>query len=146
MAGSNIVYRSFRLNLDNEQHRRVNKVLAELNMGIHKSVNQFLADAVDFYADSFGDKSLLKKAGGREEKESGYISRNDLEGIREELRNEVKDEMIMLLGAALGGGAGRMTGTGIKGKAAGASGREPENSHAEEAADPTMMELVDDWG
>ena len=42
MAKSNIVFRSYRLNLDNEQQRRVNRVLAELNTDIHKSVNQFI--------------------------------------------------------------------------------------------------------
>ena len=49
MAKSNIIYRSYRLNLDNEQHRRVNKVLAELNTDIHKSVNQFITDAILLY-------------------------------------------------------------------------------------------------
>ena len=48
MGKSNIVFRSYRLNLDNEQQRRVNKVLAELNTDIHKSVNQFITDAIDF--------------------------------------------------------------------------------------------------
>ena len=45
MAKSNICYHNVRLNLDNEQQRRVNKVLAELNTDIHKSVNQFITDA-----------------------------------------------------------------------------------------------------
>ena len=146
MAGSNIVYRSYRLNLDNEQHRRVNKVLAELNTGIHKSVNQFITDAVDFYANSFEDESLLKKTGGRKEKEAEYISKNDLDGIREELRSEIKDEIIMLLCAALRGGAVRALEVGVGRQAEKTGGREPENHHTEEAADPTMMELVDDWG
>lgn len=61
MAKSNIVNRSYRLNLDDEQQRRVNKVLAGLNKDIHKSVNQFITDAIDFYANSFGDESLLRE-------------------------------------------------------------------------------------
>lgn len=144
MAGSNIIYRSYRLNLDNEQHRRVNKVLAELNMSIHKSVNQFITDAVDFYARSFEDEALLKKT--RERKEKEYISKNDLEGIREELRNDVKNEIIMLLGAALGGGAVRLGTDGMGRQAVEADAKEPGSHHTEETADPTMMELVDDWG
>ncbi len=63
MAKSNIVFRSYRLNLDNEQQRRVNRVLAELNTDIHKSVNQFITDAIDFYTNSFGDENLLKGTG-----------------------------------------------------------------------------------
>ena len=90
MAKSNIVYRSYRLNLDNEQQRRVNKVLAELNTEIHKSVNQFITDAIDFYANSFENEDLLKETAERKKKEEQYISKSDLDGIREELKNEVK--------------------------------------------------------
>ena len=42
MGKGNIVYHNLRMNLDNEQHRRVHSVLAELNTDVHKSVNQFL--------------------------------------------------------------------------------------------------------
>ena len=49
MGKGNIVYHSLRMNLDNEQHRRVHAVLADLNTDIHKSVNQFLVDAADAY-------------------------------------------------------------------------------------------------
>lgn len=63
MAKPNIVYRSYRLNLDNEQHRRVNGVLAGLNTDIHKSVNHFVTEAVDFYVENFGKENLLKDAG-----------------------------------------------------------------------------------
>lgn len=146
MAKSNIIYRSYRLNLDNEQHRRVNKVLAELNTDIHKSVNQFITDAIDFYTNSFGDESLLKETGEQKKKEEEYISKRDLDGIREELKNDVKTEIIMLLGAALGGGAARV--------AEGSMGRmvmenvanETAVNNTEEPADSTMMELVDNWG
>ena len=146
MAKSNIVNRSYRLNLDDEQQRRVNKVLAGLNKDIHKSVNQFITDAIDFYANSFGDESLLREAGERKKKEEEYILRSDLEGIREELKNEVKNEIIILLGAALGGGAAR--------RAEGSMGRtvmetvekETIAGNTGEDTDPTMMELVDNWG
>ena len=40
MARSNVANHSLRLNLDNEQHRRVEKVLAGLNLDVHKSINQ----------------------------------------------------------------------------------------------------------
>ena len=48
MGKSNICYHNVRLNLDNEQHCRVHRILAELNTEIHKSVNQFIVDAVEF--------------------------------------------------------------------------------------------------
>lgn len=146
MAKSNICYHNVRLNLDNEQHCRVHKILAELNTEIHKSVNQFIVDAVDFYIRSLNDESLVKET-GEPKKNAGYITRKDLDGIRSDLKNEVKNEIIMLLGAALGGGAARV--------AEGSMGRmvmetvakeTATNNNTEEPADPTMMELVDNWG
>lgn len=145
MAKSNICYHNVRLNLDNEQHCRIHKVLAELNTEIHKSVNQFIVDAVDYYICSLNDESLVKGA-GEPKKDAGYITREDLDGIRSELKNEVKNEIIMLLGAALGGGAARV--------AEGSMGRmvmenvakETADDNTEEPEDPTMMELVDNWG
>lgn len=107
MAKSNICYHNVRLNLDNEQHCRAHKVLAELNTDIHKSVNQFIVDAVDFYIRSLNDESLMKEA-GEPKKNAGYITREDLDGIRSDLKNEVKNEIIMLFGAALGAGTVRV--------------------------------------
>ena len=144
MAKSNICYHNVRLNLDNEQHCRVHKVLAELNTDIHKSVNQFIVDAVDFYIRSLNDESLVKET-GEPKKNAGYITREDLDGIRSDLKNEVKNEIIMLLGAALGAGTVRVV--------EGATGRGSMDSTVMKAAedtketeDPTMMELVDNWG
>ena len=146
MGKSNIVFRSYRLNLDNEQQRRVNKVLAELNTDIHKSVNQFITDAIDFYANSFENENLLKDAGERKKKEEQYISKSDLDGIREELKNDVKNEIIMLLGAALGGGVARVAEGGMGRMVMETVAKETEEHRKEETADPIMMELVDDWG
>ena len=144
MAKSNICYHSVRLNLDNEQHCRVHKVLSELNTEIHKSVNQFIVDAVDYYIRSLNDESLVKDA-VEPKKNAGYISRDDLDSIRAELKSEVKNEIIMLLGAALGAGGVRV--------AEGATGRNNMDVAAVETAedtkepdDPTMMELVENWG
>ena len=126
MAKSNICYHNVRLNLDNEQHCRVHKVLAELNTEIHKSVNQFIVDAVDYYIRCLNDESLVKGA-GEPKKDAGYITRDDLDGIRSELKNEVKSEIIMLLGAALGAGTVRV--------AEGAAGRGSMDGTAIKAAD-----------
>ena len=144
MAKSNICYHNVRLNLDNEQHCRVHKVLAELNTDIHKSVNQFIVDAVDFYIRSLNDESLVKET-GEPKKNAGYITREDLDGIRSDLKNEVKNEIIMLLGAALGAGSVRV----VEGATGGGSMDSMAMKVAEDAKeteDPTMMELVDNWG
>lgn len=142
MAKPNISYHNVRLNLDNEQHCRVNKVLAELNKEIHKSVNQFIVDAVDFYISSMSDENLVKGA-GEQKKDAGYITRDDLDGIREELKSEVKSEIIMLLGAALGAGTVRVA-EGSMGRTAMENvAKETADSHTEEPTDPTMQ---NSWG
>ena len=144
MAKTNICYHNVRLNLDNEQHCRVHRILAELNTEIHKSVNQFIVDAVDFYIRSLNDESLVKGT-GEPKKDAGYITREDLDGIRSELKSEVKSEIIMLLGAALGAGTVRVV-EGTTGRGSMDSTAMKVADDTKETEDPTMTELVDGWG
>lgn len=81
---------------------------------------------------------------GEQKKE--YILKSDLDGIREELKNDVKNEIIMLLGAALGGGAARVAEGGMGRMVMETVAKETATNNTEEPADPTMMELVDGWG
>ena len=138
IAKGNIVYHNLRMNLDNEQHRRVHLVLSKLNIEIHKSVNQFLIDAADFYIRSFQEDRLLKE----NEKETKYISRQELENVRRELREEVKNEIIVLLGAALTKGTGRFQGIGDEQGSGTYGGFEEE----EKEANPVVESLADGWG
>lgn len=138
IAKGNIVYHSLRMNLDNEQHRRVHQVLAKLNTEIHKSINQFLIDAADFYIQSFQEEGLFKES----KKETKYISRQDLEIVRRELREEMKNEIIILLGTALTKGTGIVQGIG-DGQVSGTY----ENVREEKAEnDPVIESLADGWG
>lgn len=138
IAKGNIVYHSLRMNLDNEQHRRVHQVLAKLNTEIHKSVNQFLIDAADFYIQSFQEEGLFKES----KKETKYISRQDLDIVRRELREEMKNEIIILLGTALTKGTGSVQGIG-DGQVSGTY----ENVREEKAEnDPVIESLADGWG
>lgn len=57
----NIVYHNMRMNLDNEQHRRIHMVLTDLNTNVHKSVNQFLIDATDEKEYKGWDKSAVER-------------------------------------------------------------------------------------
>lgn len=143
MGKANISYHSVRLNMDNEQHRRVHKVLTELNTEIHKSVNQFLIDAADFYIRSFDDENLLKEMESRKQKDVDYISRNDLDDIREELISEVKSEIILLLGTALSQGITAGSRVDARQMEMTAS---VEETKREPESDATMEGLVDDWG
>lgn len=138
IAKGNIVYHSLRMNLDNEQHRRVHQVLAKLNTEIHKSINQFLIDAADFYIQSFQEEGLFKES----KKETKYISRQDLEIVRRELSEEMKNEIIILLGTALTKGTGIVQGIG-DGQVSGTY----ENVREEKAEnDPVIESLADGWG
>lgn len=49
---------TFRLNLLNPQHAKINEVIKGLNPNIYKSKNQFLIEACEFYIDHYGDKDL----------------------------------------------------------------------------------------
>lgn len=139
MGKGNIVYHSLRMNLDNEQHRRVHTVLADLNTDIHKSVNQFLIDAADAYIRGLGAQETVRT----EKRECPYITREEFNQIRKEIREELQREIIQTLGMALAGGrmpsgfrmipAGEMEGTG--------NGKEEEDM-----ADVTTIGLASSWG
>lgn len=69
MVKNNIAYHSIRMNLDNEQHHRVHKVIADLNTDVHKSVNQFFIDAADSYINRL-EKGELTNEVARKSEES----------------------------------------------------------------------------
>lgn len=99
MAEKGVARLSLRLNLQNEQHSRVYRVLSSLNRDIHKSENQFIINAVDFYINSFDRDEILEPAAGQPQ----YITADDLEEIKREMESSLKDELIRLLGSAITG-------------------------------------------
>lgn len=137
MGKSNVANHSLRLNLDNEQHRRVEKVLAGLNLDVHKSINQFLVEAADSYIRRLEGTDLLyedvmKKA------DSPYITKAELDKAKGEIKDELQREMISILASSL-----------LAGKVA----QKPEtktvmevSEEREETADETMMGLASSWG
>lgn len=88
MGKGNIVYHNLRMNLDNEQHRRVHSVLAELNTDVHKSVNQFLIDAADSYISRIAGNELTKEP--EQTGECLYVRREELEQMGESLNSRQK--------------------------------------------------------
>ena len=92
----NIVYHNMRMNLDNEQHRRIHMVLTDLNTNVHKSVNQFLIDATDAYIRKLEGNELTNEENAQPE-EHLYITRDDLDKIRREIKDELQKEMIGIL-------------------------------------------------
>lgn len=115
MANDNIVLHNLRLNMDIPQHRKINDVLKDLNPDIYKSKNRFLVEAVEMYIESF-EKDELTKEGSREKSwRKEYISRGDLEQMKEEIRyellTEARNEVIKLLGGVV---AGMQVGQGLQ--------------------------------
>lgn len=104
MTKSNIITHTMRLNVNNEQHNRIHQILKDLNMDIHKSLNQFLIEAVDFYIKSFTESELTNQVLKQKTEEQEFITREDLLEIKEKLQSEVKDEIIRLLGIVITGG------------------------------------------
>lgn len=75
-------------------------VLTDLNTNVHKSVNQFLIDATDSYIKKLEGNDLTNE----EKPKTGdciYITRDDLDKMRREIKDELQKEMIFLLGAGI---------------------------------------------
>ena len=75
-------------------------VLTDLNTNVHKSVNQFLIDATDAYIRKLEGNELTNEEKAQPE-EHLYITRDDLDKMRREIKDELQKEMISILGSAL---------------------------------------------
>lgn len=104
MAKENLIYNSFRLNMNNPQHVKINNVLKNLNSKIYKSRNQFIADAVEFYIEHYGEEGFLER---EEEQEIQFVTRKEMDAIRMEMINiamtEARKEVIKILGGVVSG-------------------------------------------
>lgn len=134
MAKQSIIKHCLRLNMQNEQHQRIQKVLEGLNKDIHKSENQFIIKAVDFYIRSFEDDGIMEKLNRKKKPE--YVTVEALEDIRRELESSMKDE-IRLLGTVITGGITGRTDEGVT------KHRQMEDS---ETDNPYMTEAANRWG
>ena len=129
---------SLRLNLDNEQHRRVERVLADLNLDVHKSINQFLVEAVDCYIRKLEGTELTYEDVPKKQ-DSNYITRDELEQMRIEIKDELQKEMIGVLASSL------ITGNVVHMPEV-RPVREAEVQSEEETADETTIGLASSWG
>lgn len=129
---------SLRLNLDNEQHRRVEKVLASLNLDVHKSINQFLVEAADSYIRKLEGSDLTYDEAPKKA-ELRYLTMEDIAEVRREIKEELQREMIGILASSL-----------IAGKVI----QMPEirevpaqnNTEEDTQADETTIGLASSWG
>lgn len=99
MAKDDVLTRTLRLNLTNDQHLKVAKVIKNLNPDIYKSQNQFIVDALEFYIDNYGsDEFVTPKDDGK----GKYVKREEFELLGELLNRKAieaaKDEVTKMWG------------------------------------------------
>lgn len=133
MTNGDIVRISLRLNLRNEQHSRIYKVLTALDKSVHKSENQFIVKAIDFYIQSFEDDAIINEI----QQKKRNITAKDLEDIRKEIESDLKDELIRLLGSII---TGSLIPRGQE------NGLEPVQGKETEKTDLYAMEAANRWG
>lgn len=104
MTKDNLITTSFRLNMNNPKHVKINNVLKNLNPQIYKSRNQFLIDAAVFFIEHYGDDNFMER---KENEEIHFVTREELEVIKKELvqtaMTEARREVIRLLGGVIAG-------------------------------------------
>lgn len=135
------MYHNFRLSRRNPSHIRINEILSDLNKSVYRSKNQFIADALEYYINALEDDTITNSEKIKKENLNSYITKKDLELIKESIKNEVvKDvqkEMISILGSFAGNVAKNV---------------QPDSGIAEEKesksfdADDTLLGLAEMWG
>jgi hypothetical protein len=148
MPKENVAGFSLRLNLDNEQHMRIYKVLHDLNVDIHKSKNQFMVEALDFYIRSFEEDDLVKNAMMTNANKQGWVSKNDFDDFRTEMKVEIRNELIQLLGAMIAGKQINVAQT-VSEVSTVTQSKEIERAGEDEIVgmtDPEAISLISSWG
>ena len=115
-------------------------VLTDLNTNVHKSVNQFLIDATDAYIRKLEGNELTNEEKVKSEVPL-YITRDDLDKIRREIKDELQKEMISILASSLITGK-VMQMPEVKVEREVVTLKETEDV----SADDTTMGLVSSWG
>ena len=97
-------YHTLRLSRRNPNHIKIHQILADLDKSVYKSQNQFIADVIEFYINALEDDTITNS--GREKREENFITKADLQKIREtikmELMSEVNKQMLSILGSFTG--------------------------------------------
>ena len=111
MSLSTIRKMTLRLNMEEPKQAEIYQILTNLDKYIYKSQNQFLVDALEFYIEHSGKDMLTQQEQAEQQR---YITAEELEQIKKELRGELLEEMrnelLKLLGQYAAGAQNTMTG------------------------------------
>jgi hypothetical protein len=136
-AEANVARHVMRLNMDNKHHVEIHEVIEGLDLNVHKSINNFIIDAVDFYIENIGKETLANPIS------ANFVTRGEIAeiiaAVKAEMKKEItahvmseaKSEVIRLLMGA-GGGMQRNGWTG------------PDAS-ADGEGDETLVENALEW-
>lgn len=111
MSLSTIRKMTLRLNMEEPKQAEIYQILTSLDKYIYKSQNQFLVNALEFYIEHSGKDMLTQQEQAEQQR---YITAEELEQIKKELRGELLEEMrnelLKLLGQYAAGAQNPMTG------------------------------------
>jgi hypothetical protein len=82
---------TMRLSLLNPEHVKIMGILRSLNRNVYKSQNQFIIEACLYYIDHYGAENL-KEQEEKDEQDSDYVSRYEMEILEQRIREEAKKE------------------------------------------------------
>ena len=96
------MYHNFRLSRRNPIHIRINEILSDLNKDVYRSKNQFIADALEYYINALENDTMTNSENIEKQKMNMYVTKGELELLKESIKNEVvkevQKEMISILG------------------------------------------------
>ena len=111
MSLSTIRKMTLRLNMEEPKQAEIYQILTSLDKYIYKSQNQFLVDALEFYIGHSGKDMLPQQ---EQVEQQRYITVEELEQIKKELRGELleetRNELLKLLGQYAAGAQNPMIG------------------------------------
>lgn len=111
MSLSTIRKMTLRLNMEEPKQAEIYQILTSLDKYIYKSQNQFLVNALEFYIEHSGKDMLTQQEQAEQQR---YITAEELEQIKKELRGELleeaRNELLKLLGQYAAGAQNPMTG------------------------------------
>ena len=143
MSLSTIRKMTLRLNMEEPKQAEIYQILTSLDKYIYKSQNQFLVDALEFYIEHSGKDMLTQQEQAEQQR---YITAEELEQIKKELRGELleetRNELLKLLGQYAAGAQNPMTGQ-IKALTGQTDEMELENDTEEE--NPVVGNLACRW-
>lgn len=102
MEQGNYKHFSLRFSYSNYQHRKVLKILDDLNLDIYKSKTQFIIDALDYYITSLENGDFTNSDAERNrENETKYATKEEMLDLKEEIRKELYEDIIKLIGGGM---------------------------------------------